>query len=91
MGLLPKNVSKIGKELGTRGLMPSPRNGTVVDSDWLESAIKQCKSGRAIYKLDSKAKGMIKILSVYPVQDFKKYEPLLKLYDKVDIINEIQS
>ena len=47
------NVSKIGKELGTRGLMPSPRNGTVVDSDGLESAIKQCKSGRAIYKLDS--------------------------------------
>ena len=27
-----------------------------------------------IYKLDSKTKGMIKILSVYPVQDFKKYE-----------------
>ena len=47
------NVSKIGKELGTRGLMPSPRNGTVVDSGGLESAIKQCKSGRAIYKLDS--------------------------------------
>ena len=47
------NVSKIGKELGTRGLMPSPRNGTVVNSDGLESAIKQCKSGRAIYKLDS--------------------------------------
>ena len=47
------NVPKIGKELGTRGLMPSPRNGTVVDSGGLESAIKQCKSGRAIYKLDS--------------------------------------
>ena len=47
------NVSKIGKELGTRGLMPSPRNGTVVDSGGLESAIKQCKSGRVIYKLDS--------------------------------------
>jgi large subunit ribosomal protein L1 len=47
------NVSKIGKELGTRGLMPSPRNGTVVDSNGLESAIKQCKSGRAMYKLDS--------------------------------------
>ena len=27
-----------------------------------------------IYKLDSKAKGIVKILSVYPVQDFKKYE-----------------
>ena len=47
------NVSKIGKELGTKGLMPSPRNGTVVNSDSLESAIKQCKSGRAMYKLDS--------------------------------------
>ena len=27
-----------------------------------------------IYKLDSKAKGIVKILSVYPVQDFRKYE-----------------
>ena len=24
-------------------------------------------------------------------EDFKKFEPLLKLYDKADIINEIQS
>ena len=24
-------------------------------------------------------------------KDFKKFEPLLKLYDKADIINEIQS
>jgi large subunit ribosomal protein L1 len=49
------NVSKIGKQLGTRGLMPSPRNGTVVDSDNLDNAIKQCKSGRAMFKLDKDA------------------------------------
>ena len=49
------NVSKIGKQLGTRGLMPNPKNGTVVDSDNLDNAIKQCKAGRAMYKLDKDA------------------------------------
>jgi len=37
-----------------------------------------------IYKLDSKVKGIVKILSVYPVQDFRRYE-LVKFFLRKNI------
>ena len=78
------NVSKIGKELGTKGLMPSPRNGTVVNSDSLESAIKQCKSGRAIYKLDSNS-------NIHTVVGKSSFEDS-KIEENIkDLINTINS
>lgn len=50
-------LGKVAKILGPRGVMPSPKVGTVVSSDNLVEAIKKAKSGRVEYKAD--AYGMI--------------------------------
>lgn len=43
-------LGKIGRILGTKGLMPNPKNGTV--SNEPGKAIKEIKKGRAEYKID---------------------------------------
>ncbi len=44
------NVSKIGKILGPKGLMPNPKLGTVTQD--LSSAVKKAKAGQVQYKND---------------------------------------
>jgi large subunit ribosomal protein L1 len=45
-----REVGQIGKTLGPRGLMPSPKNGTVTDQ--LSKAIKESKAGKLDYRMD---------------------------------------
>ena len=45
-----KEVRKLGKVLGPRGLMPNPRTGTV--SDDTASAVVACKAGRVEFRMD---------------------------------------
>ena len=45
-----REVGKIGKLLGPRGLMPSTKNGTVTDQ--LAKAVKESKSGKLDYRMD---------------------------------------
>ena len=45
-----KEVGKLGKMLGPRGLMPSPKAGTVTDNP--AKAVKEVKSGRIEFKMD---------------------------------------
>ncbi len=45
-----KELVKLGKILGPRGLMPSPKTGTVTDD--LKKAIEEVKKGRAEFKMD---------------------------------------
>ena len=45
-----KEVRKLGKVLGPRGLMPNPKTGTV--SDDTAAAVKACKAGRVEFRMD---------------------------------------
>ncbi len=45
-----KDLSKLGKVLGPRGLMPNPKSGTVAMD--LGKAVKELKAGRVEYKVD---------------------------------------
>lgn len=48
-------VSRLGKILGRRGLMPNPKSGTVVPPADLPRIIKDARKGRAEFKLDKTA------------------------------------
>ncbi len=45
-----KEVRKLGKVLGPRGLMPNPKTGTVTEDT--ASAVAQCKAGRVEFRMD---------------------------------------
>ncbi len=48
-----KSVSKLGKILGARGLMPSPKTGTVTFD--IAKAVKEIKSGKIEFRIDKSA------------------------------------
>jgi len=48
-----KVIGKLGKILGTRGLMPNPKTGTVTLD--VGKAVKEIKSGKADFRLDKAA------------------------------------
>lgn len=48
-------VGRLGKLLGPRGLMPSPKAGTVVLGDDLGRVVKELKAGRVEFRLDRTA------------------------------------
>lgn len=45
-----KEVRKLGKTLGPRGLMPNPKSGTV--SEDTAAAVEQCRAGRVEFRMD---------------------------------------
>ncbi len=48
-------VGRLGRQLGPRGLMPSPKSGTIVPEDDLPRVIKELKAGRVEFRLDKTA------------------------------------
>lgn len=47
-----RNVGRLGRVLGPRGLMPTPKAGTVVQPDQLARAVEELKSGRVEFRND---------------------------------------
>lgn len=52
-----KEVRKLGKVLGPRGLMPNPKTGTVADDT--AAAVKAVKAGRVEFKMDRNGNVMV--------------------------------
>ncbi len=48
-------ISRLGRILGRRGLMPNPRSGTVVPMTDLPKAVQDARKGRVEYRLDRTA------------------------------------
>ncbi len=66
-----KKVGRLGRILGTRGLMPNPKVGTVTNN--IESTVKEFKSGKATFRND-KAGNLHTIVGKVsmPVEDLKE-------------------
>ena len=45
-------VSKLGKILGRKGLMPNPRTGTVIQTEDIGRAVEEARKGRVEFRLD---------------------------------------
>lgn len=50
-----RKVGRLGRLLGPRGLMPSPKAGTIVAEDDLARVIQEARQGRVEYRLDKTA------------------------------------
>ncbi len=48
-------VTRLGRILGPRGLMPNPRSGTVVEAEDMAKAVRDAKAGRVEFRLDRTA------------------------------------
>jgi large subunit ribosomal protein L1 len=48
-------VGRLGKVLGPRGLMPSPKAGTIVAPEDLDRVVRELKAGRLEFRLDKTA------------------------------------
>ncbi len=47
-----RHVGRLGRVLGPRGLMPTPKTGTVVPEDDIGRVVDEVKAGRVEYRLD---------------------------------------
>lgn len=50
-----RNIGRLGKSLGRRGLMPNPKSGTVVPPEQLPRAIEEARAGKVAYRNDKTA------------------------------------
>jgi large subunit ribosomal protein L1 len=50
-----RKVGRLGRVLGPRGLMPSPKAGTIVNEGDLERVIRETRQGRVEYRIDKTA------------------------------------
>lgn len=62
-------VGRLGKVLGPRGLMPSPKTGTICQPDDLPQLIKELRLGRVEFRLDKTANLHIPIGKVSFTED----------------------
>lgn len=75
-------VSKLGRILGPRGLMPSPKTGTVVPVEDVPRVIDELRAGRVEFKLDKTANLHVPIGKV----NFKSEELLENFASLMDAV-----
>jgi large subunit ribosomal protein L1 len=73
-------VGRLGKVLGPRGLMPSPKAGTIVPPDQLPQLIKETRLGRVEFKTD-KTGGIHSIIGKSSFSEQQLLENLAALMD----------
>ena len=76
-----RDLSKLGKILGPRGLMPSPKAGTVTTD--VERAIKELKAGKIEFKSDKQAGVHVGIGK----RSFSKEQLLENAHAVIDAVN----
>ena len=75
-------VSKLGKILGRRGLMPNPKSGTIVQSQDLPKAIADARAGRVDFRVDKTAVIHLPVGKV-SFDEYRLLENLAALVDAV--------
>lgn len=77
-------VGRLGRILGTRGLMPNPKAGTIVQPDDLPRVIKEARQGRVEFKVDKTGNLHVPIgkLSFTPVQIFDNFAALVEAVNR---------
>jgi len=81
-----KKVGRLGKLLGPRGLMPSPKAGTVAQESDLERVITELKAGRLEFRLDKTANVHIPIGKV----SFSKEQLVENLTALMEAIQQVK-
>jgi large subunit ribosomal protein L1 len=65
-----RKVGRLGRVLGPRGLMPSPKAGTIVNDEDLPRVIQEARQGRVEYRVDKTANIHVPLGKVsFPVED----------------------
>jgi large subunit ribosomal protein L1 len=77
--MMPK-IGKLGKILGPRGLMPTPKNGTVTKD--IGQAIKEIKQGKVNFKVDQGGNLHVPIGKA-SFEEKKLYENFVELIGKI--------
>jgi large subunit ribosomal protein L1 len=77
-----RDMSKLGKILGPRGLMPSPKTGTVTTD--ISKAIEDLKKGKIEFKLD-KQSGIHVSIGRFSFEEAKLYDNASKV---IEALNE---
>lgn len=76
-----RDLSKLGKILGPRGLMPSPKTGTVTND--IAKAIEDVKKGKVEFRVDKQA-GMHLSVGRLSFAEDKLYENAARIIDTVN-------
>jgi large subunit ribosomal protein L1 len=75
-------VSRLGRVLGPRGLMPNPRSNTVVEGEDIVKAVNDARQGRVEFRLDRTALIHVPIGKV-SFDDDKLLENMATLVDAI--------